>query len=80
MHIKLMKNMKFAYSMYSKATVWKLAQGLGNTLKDSILAILIYQPLSLNIDESHADNRMLAIMVNYFNPPVDKMGVELHFS
>ena len=32
-----MKNMKLAYSMYSKATVWKIAHGLGKTLKSTTL-------------------------------------------
>ena len=47
-------------------------------MKDTTLAILRSQQFSLNIDESisNADNRVLAIMVNYFNPPVDKMVVE----
>ena len=36
----LIKNMKLAYSMYSKATACKLARGLGKTLKDTTLSYL----------------------------------------
>ena len=49
-------------------------------MKDTTLAILRSQQFSLNIDESisNADNRVLRIMVNYFNPTVDKMLVKDH--
>ena len=41
---------------------YKLAHGLGKTWKDIALAILRYQPFSLNIDEStiNADNHVLS--------------------
>ena len=60
------------------SATYKLVHGLGKTLKETTLAILRSQPFSLNIDEStsNADNRVLAIMVNYFNPTLNKMVVE----
>ena len=60
------------------SATYKLVHGLGKTLKETTLAILRTQPFSLNIDEStsNADNRVLAIMVNYFNPTLNKMVVE----
>ena len=55
------------------SATYKLVRGLGKTLKETTLEIL-----RLNIDEStsNADNRVLAVMVNYFNPVLNKMVAE----